>query len=218
MEEDLEKRWQKACEVKQTGKIEEGVAPKGMELLYEVTDSDYKGTASDNYNEQIAEAIKKDKAEAEKRYNITIKPTAILCNQCGSPLTGEEHPCTGKRPITIPRLPRIESSSPREWKWCPSREQQVCDEICLNAIHTEKCIKTKSGCKVKPKPMSEEAKARLRAYTKPKKTKPISVETKPILVEEDELLKKVKEFKAQKISALLYQEKIDRKGVKLPPF
>lgn len=51
----------------------------------------------------------------------------------------------------------------RDWKWCPSKEQRTCEEVCLNNLHTGECIKTKKSCKVKPPPMPEEVKIRLQA-------------------------------------------------------
>jgi hypothetical protein len=58
----------------------------------------------------------------------------------------------------------------REWKWCGSKEQRTCNEVCANNLKMGKCLKTKNGCKVKPKPMAEEDKVRLRAYEKPRES------------------------------------------------
>lgn len=87
----------------------------------------------------------------------------------------------------------------REWRWCQSKEQRTCDEVCFYNLNTGKCIKTKKSCKVKPPPMSEEAKMRLRSYDNPQKSKLAVSEISSLLL-------KVKDQGAKKVAAMLYKE------------
>lgn len=59
----------------------------------------------------------------------------------------------------------------REWFWCRSKNQYTCAEVCQNNLAKGKCFHFKHGCKVKPKSMSEEVKAQLRALNSDRKSK-----------------------------------------------
>ena len=87
----------------------------------------------------------------------------------------------------------------RQWYWCRSKEQYTCEEVCQNNLAKEKCVHTKQGCKVKPKPMSEEAKERLRALNPPRK---VEQEILPV----DTPLAKLKMIGAKKAAKMLYLE------------
>jgi hypothetical protein len=84
----------------------------------------------------------------------------------------------------------------REWKWCSSREQRTCEEVCLNNLRNGKCIKTGAKCKVKPNPMSEEDKIRLQSYRVPRQR----------TTKGDSLISKIKEMGAKRVSTMLYKE------------
>lgn len=86
----------------------------------------------------------------------------------------------------------------REWKWCQSKEQRTCDEVCKNNLDKGKCIQGKEGCSVKPKEMSEDVKASLRAYDKPR-------ESRVGVNENNKLLLNMKKLGAKKISIISFE-------------
>jgi|GEM_PF-1512537 hypothetical protein len=93
MDLDLEKRWQAAVEAKQSGRVEPGSPPKGMELLWKVTDPDYVGTAAENWSSWCEASIRKEKIEVEKKYGIRFGRTEIYCARCGRPWGFGRHTC-----------------------------------------------------------------------------------------------------------------------------
>ena len=97
MELDLEEQWNKAFEAKRTGRIDAGRPVKGMELLWKVTDPSYVGTAAENWNERIVKAIRLEKAEAAKKYNIVFGQTEIYCARCGKSWGFGNHTCADIR-------------------------------------------------------------------------------------------------------------------------
>jgi len=97
MELDLEEQWNKAFEAKRTGRIDAGRPVKGMELLWKVTDPSYVGTAAENWNERIVKAIRLEKAEAAKKYNIVFGQTEIYCARCGKSCWPGRHVCEDMR-------------------------------------------------------------------------------------------------------------------------
>jgi len=163
-----------------------------------------------DWNTVCQNSIRKEKAEIGKRYNIRFGQTEIYCGRCGkSCIPG--HRCMGiKEPQPILRLPNADSNLAREWKWCESKQQRICDEVCWNNLHTKKCEKTSKECRVKKRPMSEEAKVLLRSlYAKrgrPRKGSPNGKRT-------PELCEKIKTLGVKKVATMLYQEdRRDGKG------
>ena len=98
----------------------------------------------------------------------------------------------------------------REWKWCESKGQRICDEVCLKNLQVGKCIRTKKGCKVKPDPMSEEDKARLQTYSAKRDLSQKGL----IRGKTPELCEKLRNIGAKKAAIKLYLEKrIKRKVI-----
>lgn len=50
-----------------------------------------------DWNSQVLNLIKKERAEVARRYNIRIDRTNVHCNRCGRIWTGEHHVCVGSR-------------------------------------------------------------------------------------------------------------------------
>lgn len=50
-----------------------------------------------NWNDRCREAIRKEKMEIEKRYEIRIGQTDIICRRCGKPFWPGRHVCGDMR-------------------------------------------------------------------------------------------------------------------------
>lgn len=162
------------------------------------------------WNDRVSRSLARDRTEVEVRYSIRIGQTEIYCARCGKLCVPGHHTCAGGKSLASDRLPKQDVM--REWKWCPSKEQRTCEEVCLNNLHTGKCLKTKKGCRVKPKPMTEEVKARLQAvaYNRSPKSRP--AKRKPTIKIDENLLLKIRALGASRIASLLYAEKRHEDG------
>ena len=94
----------------------------------------------------------------------------------------------------------------REWKWCPSKEQRTCEEVCLNNLHVGKCIKTEKECRVK----LNQCRKRLRSDCDPPT---ISLWGKLIKLTTTLILLKLKKLGPKRISTLFYEEDMKNKRV-----
>jgi len=68
-----------------------------MEILFKVTDPNYKGTAAEKWNERCAASIRQEKLSAEKKYSIRFGQTEIYCLKCGKSAIPGHHTCLDLR-------------------------------------------------------------------------------------------------------------------------
>ena len=64
-----------------------------MEILFKVTDSNYQGTAADNWNERCLKSIGEQRIGVESRYGIRIGQTENYCARCGKSWGYGKHTC-----------------------------------------------------------------------------------------------------------------------------